>query len=255
MFNIKKEMEFWTEIMRDHASFQYHNLSPDEKEEIEKAKYFFDSFTALNIQIQKLPDNAPSIELDSMVSKNIEELKHFIKFKEYLLARLTQCDIKLGLTPSFLNHMINEAVEYLNILALARQRTAINKTLENIRLHTIWLRDASGHAAAIAADLDSTEAILIDTAGKFQRKFDNMSIKAFELFPMYNRTGLKNGVINHFNEVVEKEITSFINFLDSIKILRISCKILGVLQPIIPDHMIREENYYLYRIKALAEEN
>lgn len=32
--------------------------------------------------------------------------------------------------------------------------------IENIRLHTIWLRDSASHAATIAADLDSTEAIL-----------------------------------------------------------------------------------------------
>lgn len=254
MFNIKKEIEFWTEIMSDHASFQYDNLSPDEKEEIEKATYFIDVFSQLNAEVKSLPDNSSTLELDRLIFKNIEELKHFIKFKEYLLARITQCNIKLGLSPSFINHMINEGIEYLNVLALARQGAPINKTLENIRLHTIWLRDASGHAASISTSLDSTESILIETSDKFKKRFDSMSIKAFELYPMYNRTGLKNGIIEHFNQRVEKEITSFINFLDSIRLLRISCKVLGVLQPIMPYHMIREEKYYLNRIKELAEE-
>lgn len=28
MFDVKKEIEFWTGIMRDHALFQYNALSP-----------------------------------------------------------------------------------------------------------------------------------------------------------------------------------------------------------------------------------
>lgn len=253
MINVKKEIEFWTEIMRDHGTFQFDNLSPSEEEAIQKAKYFINRFSELNAEIKNIPDNAPHMHLDAIIAKNIEELKNFIKFKEDLLTKLLKCKIKLGLPPSFISHMINEAMEYFRVLYAAQQRVPFNPTLENIRLHMVWLRDASGHAASVAAELDPDEKMLVKKAQEFQKTFDDMSIKAFELYPMYERTGLKDGIISYFNKEVEEEITKFINFLDMVRALRINCKILGVLQPIIPDHMIREENYYLYRIKALYE--
>lgn len=251
MFNVRKEIEFWTEIMRDHGMFQYDNLSPSEEEAITTAKYFMDKFSELNLEIKNMPNNIPPTQMDNIISKNIDELNKFISFKQELLSRLLKCAIKLKLTPTFINHMINEAMEYYRVLGITLQRVAFNPVLENIRLHKTWLRDASGHAAAIASDLDPVETKLVKTAQKFQKKFDALSIKAFELYPMYERTSLQDGIIAYFNKEIEDEITQFIGFLNYVKDLRLNCKVLGVLQPIIPDHMIREENYYLYRIKAI----
>lgn len=239
--------------MGDHGLFQYDNLSPSEEDTIQKAKYFMNRFSELNQEIKELPDNISPMHLDNILNKNADELSNFIKFKEDLLARLLKCKIKIGLPPSFISHMINEAMEYYRVLYIAQRRVPFNPTLENIRLHMVWLRDASGHAASIASDLDPDEKILIGKAQEFQKVFDNLSIKAFELYPMYERTALQDGIVTYFNKEVEEEITKFISFLDTVRSLRINCKVLGVLQPIIPDHMIREENYYLYRIKALYE--
>ncbi|HCW04603.1 MAG TPA: hypothetical protein DGK91_08785 [Clostridium sp.] len=61
-------------------------------------------------------------------------------------------------------------------------------------------------------------------------------------------------IICHFNELVEKEITSFIYFLDSIKLLKTNCKLLARIQSNTIDHMIKEEKYYLYRIRRIAEQ-
>jgi hypothetical protein len=253
MINVKNELEFWTEIMRDHGMFQYDNLSPSEVEVIQKAKYFMDRFSELNKEIKNLPENISPKQMDNIIEVNIKELNNFIKFKEELLTRLLKCSIKIGLTPSFVSHMINEALEYYRVLCMAQQRAAFNPALESLRLHKIWLRDASGHAASIASDLDAAEAMLVNKAQDFQKKFDSLSLKAFEMYHMYERTGVQDGIVSYFNKEVEEEITRFIQFLNTIKILRLTCRVLGALQPIIPDHMIREENYYLYRLKALYE--
>lgn len=254
MLNIKKEISFWTENMKDHSSFQYHNITPEQQEDLEKAKHFITRFSQLNTEIKNISDRLLSRKLDVIITKNIELLRNFIRFKEYLIAKLSQSGMELKLTPSLLNHMINEAVEYLNILAIARQGSPLNKTLENIRLHTIWLRDSAGHGAAIATSLDPKEIILIATAEKFQKKFNNMSVKAFELYPLYNKAALKVEAISQFNELVEKEVRSFIRFIDSIRLLKVNLNVAENLQPIILEHIIKEENYYLQRIKELAEE-
>lgn len=253
MVSIRNEIEFWTGIMRDHGMFQYDSLSPSEVETIQKAKYFMDRFSELNKEIKYLPENISPTQMNHIIETNIKELNNFIKFKEELLTRLLKCNIKFGLTPTFVSHMINEALEYYRVLYTAQQRAAFNPALDSLRLHKIWLRDASGHAASIASGLDATEAMLVKKAQDFQESFDSLSIKAFEMYYMYERTGLQDGIVGYFNKEVEGEINKFIQFLDHIRTLRLTCRILGALQPIIPDHMIREENYYLYRIKALYE--
>jgi hypothetical protein len=154
------------------------------------------------------------------------------------------------LPPTFINHMINEALEFYQDLDKIKHRSNINLVEENILLHKIWLPDASGHAAAIAGDLDPTETIFIEEANNYKALFDNLFIKVIELGQVLDRTNLKDGNLHFFNEQVEEKINNFIIFLEKIKKLRIECKLLGVFNPLMADHMIREEYYYLVNIKS-----
>lgn len=253
MFDVRKEMEFWTGIMRDHGDFLYNSLSPSEEEAVKKSKAFMNLFDQLHKEVKEITENISNTNLDNMISRNIDALNSFIKFKEEILTRILRCSIKINLPPTFINHMLNEAMEYYRVLCLAQHRAPFNAVLENIRLHKIWLRDASGHAASIAADLDPNETELMEEAKSFQRLFSNMFNKAYEMYTMYERTGLQDGILGHFNLQISKVMEGFIKYLEEIKSLRVGCEILGFLPPIIPDHMIREENYYLYRVKVLYE--
>jgi len=89
MLNIKKEISFWTENMKDHSSFQYHNIPPEQQEDLEKAKHFITRFSQLNTEIKNISDRLLSRKLDVIITKNIELLRNFIRFKEYLIAKLS----------------------------------------------------------------------------------------------------------------------------------------------------------------------
>ena len=253
MFKIKGEIEFWTGIMRDHGEFQFTNLAPNEVNYIRKAKYFMDLFTNLHEEARNLPDNISNQEAINLIPRNMMVLQQFVDFKREMLTRLITCNIDLGFTPTFLNHMINEAMEYYRVLCLIQGTVPYNEALENIRLHKTWLPDAAGHASAIVSDLDANEKELIDEGNQFAKRFRELFIKSYEMYKMIERTGVKNGSLLYLNKEVEKEMDRFISYLEKVEALRENCKVLGkgTLKPLIPNHMIREEKYYLYRISML----
>lgn len=248
--DIHNEIKFWTQIMREHAEFQYTSLAPTETAAINRAAYFMNMFERLNSEV-----SSNRISVSNLIGSNKEAVMQFIEFKRWLLAQLMTCSIKLRMTPSFLNHMINEALEFLHVLNLADGTMPYNYVLENIRLHKIWLPDASGHASTVAAELDPIESNLAKEAKEFSNTFDCLFKKAFEMYAMYERTGLENSAVYYFNEEVVKHLNEFIRFLEKVEELRSLCSIYasGTFMPLIPNHMMREEGYYIYKIQQFGE--
>lgn len=249
--DIRNEIEFWTRIMRDHGEFQYYSLASNETEAISTAQYFMNLFEGL-LHLEAM-SNQESVT--NLISRSKVALTQFINFKRYLLSSLMTCNIKLGMTPTFLNHMINEALEFMHVLNLADRTIPYNNTIELLRLHNIWLPDASGHASSVAAELDPVEADFIKEANEFTKKFDNLSKKAFSMYTMYERTRLVDGAVHRFNEQVINTLTEFISFLEKVEDLRDECSIYssGTFSPLLPNHMMREEGYYIYKINELGE--
>ncbi len=253
MLNLREEIIFWTEIMRDHSEFQYTTLSPREVEYIGQAQYYMQLFESLNQEAKGYKDKSTPADEANLIQKNMTALLNFIQFKRSIVYRLMTCGIEIGLPPSFINHMINEAMEYYRVLCMAQGTMPMNIALENIRLHNIWLPDASGHASAVGAELDPVETKLIKKAEYFVKIFDKLFKKAVEMYQIFERTGLQDGSLGYFNEEVAKEIDAFICYLEEVKTAREQCVVqaTGIFGPLMPDHMIREEKYYLYRIQLL----
>jgi hypothetical protein len=253
MTEIRKEMEFWTHILRDHALFQYTSLSPKETETARMTQYFLGMFEQLHQEVLSADEEQSPTVIAEIINNNKTAVTQFVQFKKVLLTELLKCGLEMSMTPTFLNHMINEAMEYYRILCLATDGVETSKGLEMLRLHTIWLPDASGHAKFIASQLDGIEGPNIDEAEDFMEEFDELFKKANELHIMMDRTRLCDGIINHFNADVAKVIDEFVSFLEMLKTLRKECRITaaGTFSYLVPDHMIREEQYYMYRINAL----
>ncbi|MCR4436406.1 MAG: DUF2935 domain-containing protein [Clostridiales bacterium] len=252
MFNPLEEIYFWSGIMRDHAEFMLISLSAREQPSVSAAGYFKNTFMELRRRAKDLPaaEDSPRSVME-LVRQSMSAVTGFIDFKRLLAGRSLQCKLEISLSPTFINHMINEAMEYFQTLCMLQAIRPVNRIMKNIRLHKVWLADAAGHAATIAADLDPVEAALIKEAEEFKNAFDHLFIKAMELGALLERTGLSDGALSHFNTEVEAKINDFIYFLDKIRMLRKECKILGTLKPLMPDHMMREEKYYLYKIRNL----
>lgn len=245
MINQSEIITFWTGIMRDHGTFFLMNLSSKEIEFIEGARYYKEQFTKIHNESKNQLNKEFINELKSL-------LMDFINFKCVMLNKLLTCDIELGLPPTFINHTINEALEFLEDINKIQNPVTLNPVLENINLHKIWLPDTSGHATTIMDLLDPTEKEDIEKAKCFAKDFDELFLKANELEKMLNRTNLDNGALNYLNEQAAFKLSLFLKFLSKIKKLTVECKLLGVLKPIMPDHMIREGEYYLKNIQMYS---
>ncbi len=242
-----KEINFWTGILRDHGEFILTSLSYNEQEAIHAAKFYKESFSRLHKESKQLLCVNDPNAVDALLDQSMNLLLCFINFKKALLRKLLRCQINTSLPPTFYDHMINEAMYFYKILIKIQSHCPVNKSLENLKLHMIWLPDAAGHAAIIASDLDPTEKILIHEAQEFEKCFNDLTLKSQELYRMLKRTCLNDGALKQLNEDVKKKLQEFICFLDKLKVLKEECKVLGILKLIIPDHMLREANYYYHK--------
>jgi len=248
MEQIVQEIFFWSAIMRDHAEFQIMNLSSRESQSIMTSQNFKNLFNQIHSEAERLISNPNNEEIEELVRRVLPIIVDFINYKQTLLRRLLECNIEFNLPPSFINHMINEAMEFYRVISMLQTDAQINPVSEVLFLHTIWLPDAIGHAANVMSTLDATESILIKETETFKNTFTNLFIKATELEKMLPRAGLDNGALELLNEEVITTMTAFIEFLENIEVLRASCKAMGVINPLVPDHMIREEKYYLSKV-------
>lgn len=237
--------------MRDHGEFMLSSFSHNEQEAINCARFYRDSFARLHEQAKAVAAAKDANRFSMLLQESTDLLVCFINFKKLLLQRHLRCQLSTSLTPTFYNHMINEAMEFYKTLFNLRNNICIDPLAENINLHETWLPDTAGHAATIACELDPTEKILIKHAHEFEKDANNLFIKNNELGMMLRRTCLRDGAMMQLNCEVTKLTEDFICYLDTVHRLNAECRILSVLKPLIPFHMIREANYYLENIKAL----
>jgi hypothetical protein len=242
------EHRFWLQIVGDHARFIKDALSPDEVQEIQRARFYIAKLDELLEKSRRELDEAQLQELSRESYTRAQDLRNF---KLHLLRRHLTGKIGLKLPPSFLNHMVNEVEEYLRVLRfLVSGQPA--PMYNEIHHHLVWLQDAFGHAASISGDLDMAEKPLIETAQSFESHFRDFYLKAVEVAG-YMRTNVsKFPALARFNKEVELEMLLFKGFLRELEEMRLTGEVLGVLSPLMADHMAREECYYLTKLSLTA---
>lgn len=242
------EHRFWLQILGDHARFILNALSPAEKEEIAAARSFIVLFDSLLCVARELP---PDGRLDELAARAAEAAGQLRAFKLDLLRRHICEEIRLGLGPTFLNHMVNELEEYLLILdaLLAGDPPPLCHPIHH---HHLWVPDAEGHAGTIACSLDLAEKELKHCSETFAQTFRELFLKTHE-FEGYLRSGIGEfPALGRLNCQVEREILAFSAFLAEIRALITTNQALGTLLPLVPDHMLREECYFLHKLAQAA---
>jgi hypothetical protein len=233
--------------MGDHARFIFNTLSSIEKKEIQIAAYYIQSFDRLLEQSRRRKSED---ELSSINKEAYEQTIEFRMFKLELLRRALLGKIIIGLTPTFINHMVNELEEYLRILTdlVAGKPVPVFDALHH---DFLWLPDAAGHAAAIASDLDPVEKPLIKKSEQFEGHFQQLYNKSIEMAG-YMRTNLKDfPAFRRLHMEVDIEMTLFVAFLKEIEEMELTAVVLDRISPLMPDHMMREECYYLTKLAQL----
>ena len=243
------EHRFWLQILGDHSRFIFNALSPAEKCDSQEARRFIDMFDQLHCQARGINSYQ---QLNELTEYAVEYAKLLRCFKLEILRRHLTDKIVISLTPTFINHMVNELEEYLGILECLHAKQAPPLT-HPIHHHLLWVSDAVGHAATLACSVDLVETDIKEVGECFARSFKELYLKAVEI-KGYLRTGEQEfPALTRYNFQVEKEIRSFSGFLCELFDLVSNKEALGNLTPLIPDHMMREECYFLTKLAQVSE--
>ncbi|MGG3988125.1 DUF2935 domain-containing protein [Bacillus smithii] len=241
----KFEHGFWLQVLGDHARFIHDSLGPQEQREIDLARYFIQTFDYLLARVQV-------DDLVALSNKAKEESNRLREFKLRLIERHLVGKIQIGLSPSFLNHMVNELEEYLRILDYLKNE-AVPPIFHELHHHLIWLLDAAGHAGAISDNMDRVEKKIKEKSNDFTKDFEAFYLKAVEMTG-FLRTNLSSfPALERFHHDASLEMKLFMNFLNEIEELGLSKQALGTFAPLMADHMLREECYYLIKVAESTE--
>ncbi len=241
------EHQFWLQIMGDHARFIFFSLAPSETEHIRESQQFINAFDQL-LQTARQPDSADTAELNRQA---YDKTYAFRKFKLQLLSLTLHNKLKIHLSSTFFNHMLNELEEYL--LTINNMQDGRSPLFHPLHYNTLWLSDAVGHAAGVAANLDEVEKDFIELSGEFEKQFTDLYIKTLEANG-YTRTTLNDfPALDRLNQQANVTTLRFKEFLEQVLRLRSDGTLLGTLMPLMADHMAREECYYLTKLSQSAE--
>lgn len=249
MSELRRDIVFWSGIMRDHALFHENAFTAKEVSYLQTSMYYKNYF---HNTLKKF-ENCKNIE-EEMLSGLLAVLDSFIEYKKDLLRGLLMCRIQMNLPPTLINHQLNEAMEFRHLLIMPKE-SIVGTAAELVSRIKIWLADGSVHASALISFLDPSETLIAAETQMFREKLDKLLKKASELEMMLEKVDLYNGVFMLLAEETIEWLENFTSFLDKIKELRDQCKVLGngTMSPILPDHLMREHMYYISKIKTYMQ--
>lgn len=244
------EHRFWLQILGDHSRFILNTLSPNEKNKVQIARSFIQVFDEL-LAGARMPLNEG--QLEDLTQRAKEEAEAIRVFKLQIIRDHIEGMVIIDLTPTFINHMVNEVEEYLRVIHWIMGNKI--PSAHPLHDHNLWLPDASGHAGSIYCGLDSTERDLRKKSKEFMKLFEDLYIKADE-YNGYLRTGVQDfPALHRLNYQAEDSILLFMGFLNEIEKLRLAKRALGNILPLMVDHMYREECYYLTKLSQKTDIN
>lgn len=244
------EHSFWLQVLGDHSRFIYYALPASERAYWHQAELFIQRFDQLLHEVRISGNDRSRLQ---QITQNASPLVTQLRdFKLHILNRQLSGTLHFSLTPTFVNHMVNELEEYERILSyLSKQQ--VPPRVHAVHHHLLWLLDASGHAGSIDASLDIVEYQLKEKSRKFTRTFEHFYLKAVEMAG-YLRTNLDRfPALSRFNRQAKLEMAIFQEFLHELEEMELKNEDLSSFSPLMADHMYREECYYLTKLAEVSE--
>jgi hypothetical protein len=277
-----RENWFWSSIFRDHATFIFDHLAPDQEQLARWAQGFKQQFEKIHTEAGQVaraagiqgpagsyalagrPGEEPLASLQGnellgleqqaqrQSAALLEQLGSLKSFKEDLIQRKLDCKVKLALGPVLLAHMVTEAEEAQRVLGRVRQMAPLPPAMQALHHHLVWLPDAAGHAAALHNGADGVEKQIQTVTADFRETFNGMHIKALELYSMLRVAPRMVGALRRLNRDALAQIGLFRAFLTELREHLEDCEVLSInLVPALADHMLREELYYTEKIMTI----
>lgn len=185
------------------------------------------------------PYCSPNLEdkVYELNNRGINLITELINMKESLYNSVIKCEVFIFLYPHLLEHVIEEAKTYLEILNALQARDEITLKDKLLQKEIFWNEIMKEHSEFIRGLLDPTEIELIKTADEFAMLFYALTKEAKRV--------LENNLPK--NEITQKskEATkNIIKFKTSAVNGLIQCKIKAIILPLLADHVLREANHY-----------
>ncbi|MDD9268356.1 DUF2935 domain-containing protein [Paenibacillus sp. GCM10023248] len=238
------ELRFWLQILGDHGRFIRDSLAPGEVEEISQAQQYIQAYD-LMLGTARQPLNRDRIA--ALLQDVNPWTSHLRAYKLHLLQRSLTGQIGIHLPPTFLNHMVNELEEAMRVFA-ALTSGKLPPVGPAVHEHLVWLQDAVGHAGSLAGQFDLVEKGWKNKSEEFERYFQDFYLKAVELAG-YMRTSLTDfPALRRFNQETNTVMLLFMKFLAEVEELTAGKEVMSTLTQLMPDHMYREECYYLTKL-------
>lgn len=235
------ENKFWIRVLYDHLDFIIDSLVESEKDLINEAKNLRDHIFTLYI----LPQNYKLSNFEVLKDLTLKVRNYKLKILHLQLSN----GVIINLSPTFVNHMLNEIDEYISIIDSYLSTDEIFIDSEHVHQHLMWLPDTKGHILSIMSSLDPIEKLQIQELKKMCKTFSGFYNKSIEFAGYLRAIDLNNThLLKFFNEEVRSNINVFNLTLINLINLKLSNGILGKIGIKMLEHMIREELYYLVKL-------
>ena len=164
-------------------------------------------------------------------------IENLINFKNNILNGVLACYVYTTNYPLLINHIMNEAKMYHNLLGKVEARKLFTEK-ELYEQELFWDTIMKEHAEFIRGLLDPSEQELIVTADKYAKEYK-------EIIDRYNNNP------NYLTNVSLNETINFRNFKVVGEEGILNCKIKSVIVPLLADHVVREANHFIRVLKEL----
>lgn len=176
-------------------------------------------------------------EVNDINKHTIPLIENLIQFKNDILNQVLSCKIYTSNYPLLINHIINEAKMYYDILTRIDRGQVLGKD-QLYDQEIFWNEIMKEHAEFIRGLLDPSEKNLILTADKFAEEYQIIS-KRYYNNPAYLTSASLKETIN-FRDFKVKGEEGILN-----------CRIKSIITPLLADHVLREANHYLRILREL----
>lgn len=166
-----------------------------------------------------------------------------IDFKSQILSSVLSCSIATHMYPTMLRHLIKEARQYLLTVQMLQRRDTVDTTREALEEEIFWDDIMGEHAKFIRGMLDPSEEALIKMADNFAKEFETLldaAKKALENIALFE--SITNQSLAATKKIRDFKTSGVSGILD--------CKIQSIILPLLADHVLREANHHIRRLKS-----
>ena len=199
-----------------------------------------------NITTKELRLRSGNININNQLINNISNINRqtlpiiqdLIEFKNSILNDVLSCTIYTFNYPLLIEHIMNEAKMYYNLLSRVENRQPFTERYI-YEQELFWNIIMKEHAEFIRGLLDPSETDLIKISNQFSEEYES-------IIKNYN---------NNPNYLTNASLIETINFRD-FKVTGeegiLNCKIKSIIIPLLADHVVREANHFIRILRSYS---